>query len=156
MIRARPTTYKGIQMRSRLEAYWAAQFDQMGWEWEYEPMCFADETGQYLPDFYVVGMGGGPAYVEIKPPLDDDTVRDVAQRMSIIWSSEPTVDLKIFTGTSLLSGFTFKRNRRSWVWKMYREDGTEWQWLVGVPNVIADGWSVTQLDDGSFLVEEAS
>ena len=32
-----PTLYNGIQFRSRLEAKWAAFFDLLGWEYEYEP-----------------------------------------------------------------------------------------------------------------------
>lgn len=32
-----PTKYRGLQMRSRIEARWAAMFDRVGWPWEYEP-----------------------------------------------------------------------------------------------------------------------
>lgn len=42
-----PTVYRGIQMRSRLEAKWACCFDQLGWTWEYEPF---DLKG-WIPDF---------------------------------------------------------------------------------------------------------
>jgi hypothetical protein len=52
-IKARPTIYKGIQMRSRLEAAYAQHLDADNYPWEYEPECFADETGQYLPDFRI-------------------------------------------------------------------------------------------------------
>lgn len=62
-IPAKPTTYKGINMRSRLEARWAAMFDMLGWSWEYEP-----EIGQaYIPDFLLHGKDGVRVYVEIKP-----------------------------------------------------------------------------------------
>lgn len=27
--------------------------DRQGWEWAYEPDCFAGEGGQWLPDFRV-------------------------------------------------------------------------------------------------------
>ena len=47
----RPTVYKGIQMRSRLEAGFAAWLDGRFIKWHYEPCAFADERGQYLPDF---------------------------------------------------------------------------------------------------------
>jgi hypothetical protein len=52
-IKARPTIYKGIQMRSRLEADYAPHLDTPapGWihepgqvfepDWDYEPECFA-------------------------------------------------------------------------------------------------------------------
>lgn len=66
----RPTTYSGVKMRSRLEAAWAEQFDAFGWDWEYEPECFAAAAaGQYLPDFRVTipGSNADPLYVEVKP-----------------------------------------------------------------------------------------
>ena len=49
----RPTVYRGVQMRSRLEARYAAAMDYLGWEWIYEPGAFASQDGQYLPDFKV-------------------------------------------------------------------------------------------------------
>lgn len=48
-IPAKPTLYGGYQMRSRLEARWAAMLDELGWEWRYEP-CYLDD---WLPDFEV-------------------------------------------------------------------------------------------------------
>jgi len=39
-------------MRSRTEALYAASLHGIA-TWEYEPECFADEHGQYLPDFRV-------------------------------------------------------------------------------------------------------
>jgi hypothetical protein len=56
-IKARPTVYKGIQMRSRLEADYAGCLDRAGSRWAYEPECFASESGQWLPDF---GYDWGP------------------------------------------------------------------------------------------------
>ena len=44
-----PTTYRGIRMRSRLEAKWACVFDQLSWQWEYEPI---DMDG-WIPDFVI-------------------------------------------------------------------------------------------------------
>lgn len=35
-----PTKYNGINFRSRLEAKWAAFFDLLEWNWEYEPCDF--------------------------------------------------------------------------------------------------------------------
>lgn len=49
--KARPTIYKGIHMRSRLEAGFAGWLDRSNIEWEYEPFAVGDEHGQYLPDF---------------------------------------------------------------------------------------------------------
>lgn len=48
-IAAIPTKYAGVQFRSRLEARWAAFFDLLGWEWEYEPI----DLDGYVPDFIV-------------------------------------------------------------------------------------------------------
>lgn len=158
MIRARPTTYKGIQMRSRLEASWAAFFDEQGRTWEYEPMCFADETGQYLPDFRVHGLPHtGPIYVEIKPPLDDDELRGVARRMAIIWQSEPDVELQIISGSVtgavvILSGRILARSGGQ-AWEMCDRDGPAWYWLVGVKAGHSNTEVATELPDGTWLIE---
>lgn len=90
--RARPTTYCGVQMRSRLEASFAAGLDKLGVQWEYEPQCFADETGQYLPDFRLTFQGSeGPwtCYVEVKPTASERSVQQQFDRMLPIRSSEP-------------------------------------------------------------------
>jgi hypothetical protein len=61
--------HAGIRFRSRLEARWAAFFDEVGWVWEYEPF---DLTG-YIPDFLIsyikAGRGGPntPFLVEVGP-----------------------------------------------------------------------------------------
>lgn len=54
-----PTLYKGVQFRSRLEARWAAFFDQCSWPWTYEPF---DLPG-WIPDFQI----GSAVLVEVKP-----------------------------------------------------------------------------------------
>lgn len=102
-IKARPTTYKGIQMRSRLEADYAAALDRDGEKWEYEPTCFAGPEGQWLPDFKI-GFDG--VYIEIKPvyliaydgatPLDTyDRVDKILRQMSVAWLSEPNAPLQL-------------------------------------------------------------
>lgn len=58
-IKSHPTSYKGVNFRSRLEATWAAFFDLCGWEWEYEPI---DLPG-WTPDFIL----GKSVAVEVKP-----------------------------------------------------------------------------------------
>ncbi|MCS7031801.1 MAG: hypothetical protein NZL92_09775 [Gloeomargarita sp. SKYG116] len=55
--------YGGYQMRSFLEARWAAFFDLLGWQWEYEPADF----GGYIPDFVL--LGPAPLLVEVKAEL---------------------------------------------------------------------------------------
>lgn len=56
-----PTLHNGRQMRSRLEARWAAFFDLAGWRYEYEPF----DLNGWIPDFLI--MGAKPVLVEIKP-----------------------------------------------------------------------------------------
>lgn len=60
-----PTTYAGINFRSRLEAKWAAFFTNMDWRWEYEPF---DASG-YIPDFLVYGRHRN-VLVEVRPGVD--------------------------------------------------------------------------------------
>jgi hypothetical protein len=64
-MKAIPTTYRGIQFRSRLEATWAAFFDNMRWGWEYEPF---DLSG-WIPDFALTSelTAPRPVLVEVKP-----------------------------------------------------------------------------------------
>lgn len=85
-IKAIPTTYKGIEFRSRLEAKWAAFFDLCGWRWEYEP-C---EFDGWIPDFQLLLPHGKP-FVEVKPVSD---VRD----WKAVWKSE----IKIVPGNGVI------------------------------------------------------
>jgi hypothetical protein len=61
-IAARATTYRGIEMRSRLEARFAGVLDDLGVAWRYEPRALASRDGQYLPDFV-----SGATVIEVKP-----------------------------------------------------------------------------------------
>lgn len=67
--------YKGRQYRSRLEARWAAFFDLVGWEAEYEPCDF----NGWIPDFAIKGARG-PLFVEVKPieEPNDEVQREIA------------------------------------------------------------------------------
>ncbi len=76
-VKARPTVYRGVRFRSRLEARWAAFFDCIEWQWKYEPV---DLQG-WTPDFWVsfpcthsecertYGQrdGSHELYIEVKP-----------------------------------------------------------------------------------------
>lgn len=116
----RPTTYKGVKMRSRTEAAYAARLDNASIAWQYEPRCFADETGQYLPDFRIVDRGC-VVYIEVKGAWPDD-IEAVQRSMEIIWASEPRAMLVIAitaTGESLHShpdepGEWFHQNPNRW------------------------------------------
>lgn len=56
-----PTRYAGVQFRSRLEARWAAFFDLMEFDWQYEPI----DLDGYIPDFILFDR----MLVEVKPIL---------------------------------------------------------------------------------------
>jgi hypothetical protein len=58
-MRAIPTFYAGVRFRSRLEARWAAFFDEIAIEWDYEPI----DLDGYIPDFIVEKT----LLVEVKP-----------------------------------------------------------------------------------------
>ena len=96
---ARPTVYRGIQMRSRLEARWAAHLDETGCSWAYEPRAYADGVSQYLPDFQILaipeypGPASIPAFQEVRPTIDG-AYRAMAQ-MPTIWASEPRALLMV-------------------------------------------------------------
>jgi hypothetical protein len=111
-IKARPTLYKGIQMRSRLEADYAAALDAQGHRWEYEPECFASSEGQWLPDFGIAPFielderEAPPLFAEVKPaePLMKhipgsvafvEHVDAVLRRMTIAWESRPDARLTL-------------------------------------------------------------
>lgn len=96
-LKARPTIYKGTQMRSRLEAGFAQWLDGFANPWAYEPHAFGGVGGQYLPDFRVDEVllrdgTRGHVYVEVKPPIwRDDRAEEeqLRRRMSTIFESEP-------------------------------------------------------------------
>lgn len=119
-MQARPTVYKGIQMRSRLEARMAQHLDELGFLWDYEPMVFASEGGQYLPDFGLYDEPDRPSkyliYAEVKPTVDH-AYRAMAQ-MQIIWESEPSANLGIWTG----DGAVFFRTREKEWFQVPRSD----------------------------------
>lgn len=53
-LQAIPTVYRGIQLRSRLEANVAFFLDELGLAWEYEPISFMlDDGTHYRPDFWI-------------------------------------------------------------------------------------------------------
>lgn len=94
----RPTLYRGIQMRSRLEARFARSLDQAGVGWAYERDCFAAPAGEYLPDFCLripyFPHGDTQArtvYVEVKPV--SSALADLDRWETIIQESRPAARL---------------------------------------------------------------
>jgi hypothetical protein len=51
-----PTRYSGVNFRSRTEARWAAFFDVLRVEWQFEPRGYQLEGSRYLPDFWLPGV----------------------------------------------------------------------------------------------------
>jgi hypothetical protein len=97
MLTARPTIYRGIQMRSRLEAHVARWLDTHPsfLPWEYEPTCFAGIAGQYLPDF-VLHHRNFDSYIEVKShTVREGELEDIMRRMPVIWESQPRALLAI-------------------------------------------------------------
>jgi len=71
-----PTVYRGVRMRSRLEARWAAMFDLLHWPWQYEPF---DLEG-YIPDFSL-SFDAGPLVLEIKPEIEIEALRQHVRKI---------------------------------------------------------------------------
>lgn len=106
-IKPRPTLYKGIQMRSRLEADYAAHLDREGADWKYEPTCFASDDAQWLPDFRIVRDDLPNSYQELKSAhllerSDGESQTDqvdridaILARMKVAWESEPDAWLEL-------------------------------------------------------------
>ena len=105
---ARRTMYRGIPMRSRLEARAAQFLDSVpGVRWAYEPVAYADETGQYLPDFEAVGLIECPLLVEVKGAATQEDQLTILRAMRRIWSSLPDAGLAIWTGATIEEGAPF-------------------------------------------------
>lgn len=78
------TAYRAFLFRSRLEAKWAAFFDQCGWAWSYEPKDY----GGWIPDF---AIGERPVLVEVKPFFNDDEWETAKQKIVDSGCREPVV-----------------------------------------------------------------
>lgn len=81
-ITAIPTKYRDLQFRSRLEATWAAMFDQLDWPWEYEPF---DLEG-WIPDFALKFTK--PLLIEVKPFLTLDDAKLCVEEPMMVCKEE--------------------------------------------------------------------
>lgn len=78
------TTYKGYKFRSRLEAKWASVFDQLGWQWEYEPI----DLNGYIPDFII----NQEVLIEIKPVMSyGDTIPARRKIIASGWGKDAVI-----------------------------------------------------------------
>lgn len=81
-----PTEYAGVRFRSRLEARWAAFFDNIGARWQYEPV---DLVG-YIPDFLVDLPA--PLLIEVKPAARSSALLEAARKIDASgWRGEAWV-----------------------------------------------------------------
>lgn len=146
-VRAIPTTYRGVAMRSKTEARAAAMLDGWGIPWAYEPDLFSIDfipgTG-YRPDFKLWPDGTPAWYLEIKPPVifrgggepaDEVDLRLALAKLALIRFTEPAAVLTL------------------WMVRPERTDrGTVLVSVAGSP--LAAVW--TSRPAGSFLAEAAS
>ncbi len=79
-ILAIPARYNGTLFRSRLEATWAAFFDELGWAWDYEPLDFSGWTPDFLLKFQ------RPTLVEVKPT--DEQCKEVTKLLESFRSED--------------------------------------------------------------------
>ena len=119
-VHAIPTVYNGIEFRSRLEAKWAAMFDQLGWSWEYEPI---DLKG-YIPDF-VLKWDHGHTICEVKPAT---TILDLHLATSKIersgWEGEAMIVGASLEKRSIYSAIGILSDKRTWA----DDPSVSWAW----------------------------
>lgn len=92
IIDPRLTVYRGVTMRSRLEAAFAAHLDELGLVWRYEPAIFGPAGAGYLPDFEIRRFEGRH-YIEVKPTLRE--VPRAKRRMAVILETYPDATLVV-------------------------------------------------------------
>lgn len=113
-----PTTYNGVNFRSRLEAKWAAFFDLAGWRWNYEPI----DLNRWIPDFVLHGADG-KVLVEVKPAYeiaDAPADKISAQAIDAGW----TGDLLIL-GAEIGRNENFACARLGWLGELHTKEAGE-------------------------------
>lgn len=129
--KAFPTTYRGRRYRSRLEARWAAFFDQLGWKHEYEPI----DLGSWSPDFLLPDIR---TFVEIKPISEfDEAVADkmlnACQQSGALSGDPPAAHWLLLCGVAPIALGASTRIG----WKAEPGDGDGWrpaliEWTFGL------------------------
>ncbi len=117
-----PTIYAGVQFRSRIEAKWAAFFDELRWAWEYEPIDLAG----YIPDF-VLPFRHAPLLVEVKHAtshgMNEELMPHTTKIVESGWAGEAWVvgaRFGLLYDNTALCGILGARNRI--------DGALEWQW----------------------------
>lgn len=101
-LRAIPTFHNGVRYRSRLEASWAAAFDDRKIVHLYEQEGYDLDGLWYLPDFYLPDLR---AFVEVKGILDDRSDRKVQaltkacqlNRIAVVLAEAPVPKWRLVT-----------------------------------------------------------
>ncbi len=142
-IAAIPTRYRGRQYRSRLEARWAAFFDLLGFQAEYEPY----DLGRWSPDFLLVGPYGDKALVEVKPVSEFHAA--TASRMRSACLERGIVDDvtpllvgvgPMNLGEAVIVGWAVRNNKHVPEHLNYRHGFLAWIYTPDQPGIQADIW----------------
>lgn len=113
-IKSRPSMYKGIEFRSRLEVRFAWHLDTIGEQWRYEPRIYGPKGKGYLPDFEILGRPQ-PTFIEVKPTTEE--VADAALKMQVIWETHPDALLIV----ACEQGWTYVGALRGGPWEGWHE-----------------------------------
>jgi len=93
--RGRRTLYKGVMMRSRTEARFAAALDSALIKWDYEPFALAGPSGQWLPDFELHLDPRRRSFVDVKP-RGTDVVAGIERWHNIATEALPDEDVRVY------------------------------------------------------------
>ncbi len=113
-----PTWYAGNKFRSRLEARWAAFFDELGWEWIYEPL----DLDGYIPDFVLTNFKRGPLLVEVKPRISEAAKRKIERsgwdKDALIVGAYPVISAERYECGAYIGDLTQRggEGERGWAW----------------------------------------
>lgn len=111
---ARPTVFRGVTFRSRLEARFAWHLEASGERWVYEPRPYGGPGEGYLPDFELLGHRQ-PTFIEVKPTIAE--VREACRRMRVIWEAHPDALLIV----AVEEGRTFVAAMKGMPWESWQE-----------------------------------
>ncbi len=142
-MKAIPTVYKGAQMRSRLEARWAAFFDILGWDWEYEPF----DCDGWIPDFAIKGCQ--TTLVEVKPigAFCDETAAKILKACPKRENGIVKFELLLVGFTPLIRKLSSSWGDNSLGW-LHEDD--EMGWNMGWADALLGQWSADEKTPATF------
>jgi hypothetical protein len=103
MDEVKPRVYKGIELRSTLEAKWAIFFDLIGWNWSYEPYKVIHNDQTWIPDFVLQGFDGNPIYCEVKPSNSSDEWYELDKYVGVLNLAQDSYTTLLLLGNSALN-----------------------------------------------------